>query len=73
MNILRFIRLLVEEQLAYLQFVVIMRKAAINICIQVFCGHTFSFLWDKFRSEIAGSHGKCMVNFIRKVPLGSNV
>jgi hypothetical protein len=43
-----------------LQFVAVVNKVVINSAYKY--GHIFSFLFDKSKSEIMGSHGKFMTN-----------
>lgn len=47
------------------QFLAATNKGALNISIQVFCEHTFSFFLTKYKSGIIRLYGKYMFNFIR--------
>ena len=54
----------IEGHLSCFQFLVIIHKTTINMCVQVFCVDEFSTLLEK--SRIAGSYGKITFHFIRK-------
>ena len=63
-----------EGCLGCFQVLTIMNKAAINICVQVFVWtYAFNFLGWMPRRAMAGSYGKRMFSFVRRLKLSSKV
>jgi hypothetical protein len=53
----------IDGHLGYFQFLDIMKKTIVNICIQDFLWMYVFTLGQISRNGIAGSYGKCMFHF----------
>lgn len=63
-----FIHLLVDGHLGCLQFLAVIHKAALNICVPVFKWSMFLFLLGKYLGVYLLAHMVSISNFIKKLP-----
>lgn len=57
-----------KEHFDCFQFLSIIDKASVNICVQVILDVSSRFFGTHTQDVIAGTYGKCMFNFLKKLP-----